>query len=231
MLQFLIRWIELIFPQTCVVCNDLLRYTEKHVCTACLLDIPQIYMHNKLHNPLEELLWGQVHFARASAYMYYNSQSPYSHIILSFKYHNNYKAAIFMGELFGRELLKSGFLETIDCIIPLPLHKKKEKLRGYNQSYYIAVGIARVSGIAIEHKAVVRTIHTSTQTKKSKEERLHNVKDIFFVEQPERIAQKHVLLLDDIITTGATCISCGESILNQANVKQLSIAALGLATI
>lgn len=223
------RWLELLFPETCVVCNDVLRYSEKYMCTSCLSDIPQIYLHNKQHNPLEELLWGQLPFVRATSFMVYTKKSKYASILHTIKYKNHQQLGIAMGEMFGAELLRSGFMETIDAIVPVPLHSKRQRSRGYNQSSLLAQGISRVTCIPVIDTAVIRTKNTESQTRKNKEERTQNVAHIFEVAQPELIQKKHILLLDDVITTGATCLSCAESILEQGFVSNISVASLALA--
>lgn len=200
------------------------------MCTHCLSDIPQVYVHNKNHNPLEELLWGQIPFEQATSFMYYTKKSPYATILHTIKYKKNTNLGIYIGEMFGAELKSSGFLLTIDAIVPVPLHSKRERERGFNQSMVIAQGISNATQIPVLEHAVQRTKYTQSQTRKNKEERKQNVANIFEVTQPQLLENKHILLLDDVITTGATCISCAETILEQGFVKQLSVASLGLAT-
>lgn len=133
-----------------------------------------------------------------------------------------------MGELFAAELYSSGFLQDIDAIISVPLHKKRQQKRGYNQSEEIAKGIAHITAIPIITDSIKRVKHTETQTKKSKEERLENMNNIFSVTNPEILANKHIVLIDDVITTGATCISCANTILTSTENTQISIISLGL---
>ena len=126
-------------------------------------------------------------------------------------------------------LQKSGFLTGIDAIVPIPLHSKRQRKRGYNQSAVLAQGIANITGIAILENAVIRAVNTKTQTRKNKEERAQNVQGIFEVAVPSQLDGKHILILDDVITTGATCISCAETILRQSNAKSISFASIALA--
>lgn len=222
-------FLELFFPETCQVCGESLRYSEKIICTNCLSDIPRVYIHNKEHNPLEDLLWGQIPYAKATSFFNYTKKNPYAVLLHNLKYKNQQNIGIFLGEMFAVELQNSGFLEGVDVIIPVPLHKKRQHKRGYNQSAAIAKGISNISKIEVLENIVIRKINTKTQTTKSKEERKRNVANIFEVTNQEVLKDKHVLLLDDVITTGATCISCAESILEQGFVSNISIASIGLA--
>lgn len=222
-------FLELFFPETCEVCGESLRYSEKIICTNCLSDIPRVYIHNKEHNPLEDLLWGQIPYTKATSFFNYTKKNPYAVLLHNLKYKNQQNIGVFLGEMFAVELQNSGFLEGIDAIVPVPLHKKREHKRGYNQSSAIAKGIANISKIEVLENIVIRKINTKTQTTKSKEERKQNVANIFEVTNQEILKDKHVLLLDDVITTGATCISCAEAILEQGFIKNISIASIGLA--
>ncbi|HON52211.1 MAG TPA: ComF family protein [Bacteroidales bacterium] len=230
MVSIFTRWIELLFPETCVVCGNTLRYSEKQLCTHCLSDIPQVYIHNKNHNPLETLLWGQIPFVSATSFMLYTKKNKYASILHTIKYKKNKDLGIFIGEMFGKELVKSGFLHNVDAIVPIPLHKKREQERGFNQSTVIAQGISNISQIPVIDTAVMRIRYTESQTKKNKEERLRNVANIFEVTNYHVIQNKNILLLDDVITTGATCISCAETILEQGFIGTLRIASVALAT-
>jgi ComF family protein len=155
-------------------------------------------------------------------------KNQYAILLHNLKYKRQQNMGIFLGETFAAELLKSGFLDGIDAIVPVPLHNKRERNRGYNQSQIIAQGIANISKIEVLDSAVIRTVNTQTQTKKSKEERKQNVANIFEVANLDQLQGKHILILDDVITTGATCISCAETILEQGFVKEISIASIGI---
>lgn len=220
---------QLFFPETCEVCGNALRQGEHLLCTSCLLDIPQIYLHNKEHNPAEKMLAGQVPFVRATSFFNYQKHSNYAHLIHKLKYQNRDDIGVFLGEMFGVELQKSGFLDDIDGIVPIPLHPKRQRKRGYNQSEMIAQGIANITHIPIYDSAVIRVVNTKTQTKKSKNERAKNVQDIFQVADKNILENKHILILDDVITTGATCVSCAETILKNSNGSSISFASIALA--
>lgn len=223
------EFFQLFFPETCEVCNDSLRYGEHLICTDCILNFPQIYMHNLEHNPTEQLFIGQVPFLRATSFFNYQKHTGYAHLIHKLKYQHRDDIGVWLGEMFGVELQKSGFLDGIDVIVPIPLHRKREKKRGYNQSTVLARGIANITGVAILDTAVIRVVNTNTQTRKSKTERAKNVQDIFQVSNANALKNKNILIIDDVITTGATCVSCAKTILQNAEVASISFASIALA--
>lgn len=220
---------QLFFPETCEVCNNSLRYGEHLICTDCMLDLPKIYMHNKEHNPTEKHFVGQVPFVRATSFFNYQKNTKYAHLVQKLKYQHRDDIGIWLGEMFAIALQNSGFLDGIDAIVPVPLHPRRERKRGYNQSSVLAQGIANITPIEVLEGAVIRKIYTQTQTRKNKEERLQNVQEIFSVVNATSLENKHVLILDDVITTGATCLSCAETVLKESNVKAISIASIALA--
>ncbi|MFO7869378.1 MAG: ComF family protein [Bacteroidales bacterium] len=227
--SFFTRIFQLFFPENCVVCNDALRYSERVLCSSCLLDIPRVYFHNSERNPLEDLLWGHIPYVRASSLFYYYKEQTYASLIYDLKYKNRPDIGVFLGELFAAELDSARFFDGIDYIVPIPLHKKRLRTRKYNQSEKIAEGLSVYSNIPIASSLIQRTIHTKTQTQKNKEERMRNVSNIFKVTRPQDIHDKHILLVDDIITTGATTISCTQSLLEADSSVRVSIVSLGLA--
>ncbi len=220
---------QLFFPETCEVCNNSLRQGEHLICTDCLLDLPKIYLHNKEHNPTEKHFVGQVPFVHATSFFNYQKHTKYAHLVHKLKYQHRDDIGIWLGEMFAIALQNSGFLDGIDAIVPVPLHPRRERKRGYNQSSVLAHGIANIAHIEVLDGAVIRRVYTKTQTRKNKEERRQNVQGIFSVANPALLENKHVLILDDVITTGATCLSCAETVLKESNVKAISIASIALA--
>ena len=220
---------QLFFPETCEVCNNSLRHGEHLICTDCMLDLPKIYLQNKEHNPTEKCFVGQVPFVRATSFFNYQKRTKYAHLLHKLKYQHRDDIGIWLGEMFSVSLQKSGFLDGIDAIVPIPLHPRRERKRGYNQSRVLAQGIANVAHIQVLDGAVIRSVNTSTQTKKNKDERLENVQGIFSVANPSLLENKHVLILDDVITTGATCLSCAYTLLEESGVKAISFASIALA--
>lgn len=186
-------------------------------------------MHNLEHNPTEKLFIGRVPFIRATSFFSYQKHTNYAHLIHKLKYQHCDDIGTLLGEMCGVELQKSGFLSDVDALVPIPLHPRRERRRGYNQSEIIAQGISRVTGIPVLSDAVIRSIHTKTQTKKNKTERAKNVSGIFSVVDAAVLEGKHIVIVDDVITTGATCISCAETILQNAHTKGISFVSIALA--
>ena len=202
--------IDLIFPRTCLVCGELLSPQEKDICLDCLSKLPKI---EKIHlDEIEKVFWGKVTIERATSYMYYHKGSPYNNIIHNLKYKNRPEAGERLAFLAAREISETGFFDGIDAIVPLPLSKNKQRKRGYNQCDYIAAGLSRATGIPVIKGAVTRTTANETQTHKNRDERWKNVEGIFALADPTKLEGKHILLIDDILTTGATLANCAKTI-------------------
>jgi ComF family protein len=182
-------------------------------------------MHS--NNPVEKKFWGRIPVASAMSEFYFSKTSVIQNLIHEFKYKGNKKIGHYLGNMIGKSLINSNRF-PIDAIIPLPLFEKKEKKRGYNQAEILCYGISEELNIPVIKNNVIRMIHTETQTKKGRLERWTNVEKVFFVKHPESLENKHLLLVDDVITTGSTLEACGSKILKVKNVK-LSIATLAIA--
>ncbi len=164
-----------------------------------------------------------------SAYLSYKSTNDVKKLLHELKYKGNIDLGVEMGKWLGNALQKTTSFEDIDYIVPIPLHKARQKFRGYNQSEVLGIGLGEVMQLPMVTDAVVRERYNSTQTKKNRYERYINSKELFRVVQPEKLENKHVLLLDDVITTGSTIESCGEVLLDVDGLK-LSVASLAVAT-
>ena len=202
--------IDLIFPRHCYVCGEVLSRTEKDMCLNCLYSLPKV---EEIHrNEIEKIFWGKIDVERATSYIYYRKSSPYNNLFHMAKYRNRPEVAERLARLAAEELEASGFFDGIDAIVPLPLSKKKERKRGYNQCDYIAAGLSRATGIPVIKGAVVRPTSNETQTHKNRDERWKNVEGIFALADASLIEGKHILLIDDILTTGATLANCASAI-------------------
>ena len=177
-------------------------------------------------NPVEKLFWGKIPLERATSYFLYHKGSNFRHILHLLKYEGRSDIGRTMGRFIAEEIAGSGFFDGIDAIVPVPLHPRKLRARGYNQSECLASGIADVTGIELDVQAVKRCVHSQTQTRKSAYERWENVAGIFRVDHPERYAGKHILLVDDVLTTGSTVTACADAF---AGVEDLRISVLTLA--
>ena len=223
------KWIddlkELLFPRYCKVCGRRLMQSEQHLCIGCLLELPRTHYEQKPDNPLMQhfMEWPEV--VRATAHFYYNKEGKYSSLIHHLKYYDHPETGIFLGHLAAKELAASGFFEGIVLIVPVPLSKKKRRKRGYNQCDYIAQGISEATGIATNNRCIRRVVDTDTQTRKSSSERWKNTEGIFHVTDGTALKDKHILLVDDVATTGATLHACISAVLTVPNVR-ISVFAL-----
>lgn len=179
------------------------------------------------NNPLEKKFWGRLSLTSAMSEFYFSKDSIVQNMIHEFKYRGNKKAGHYFGNMIGRSLLSSNRF-NVDLIIPLPLFIRKEKMRGFNQAEILCNGIAETINKPVITKNLTRKIFTESQTKKHRIERWKNVEGIFHVNDPEFLEGKHILLVDDVVTTGATLEACGTEILKVIGTK-LSVATMAMA--
>jgi len=192
--------------------------------------IPRTNYHLKPDNLVEQLFWGRCMIEKAAAFSYYTRDSRIRRLIHQLKYKGVKEIGPELGRIYASTLKSSGFLDDIDIIIPVPLHPSKKRQRGFNQSDLISQGISDVSGIRVDTKLLVRKTVTKTQTRKSRFDRWTNVQDIFRVTDEKRLKDLHILLVDDVITTGATIEACANEILKAENTK-VTVAALAFSVI
>lgn len=212
------------FPQFCAACGKVLMQNEKVLCLGCLADLPSTGFHGDSDNEVACMFRGRVNIRSATAFMVFQKESRYRHIIHNIKYRGNFPAALEMGRMFGRELSETPF-GGVDIIHPVPLHRSRLRERGFNQSALIAGGMAEVLNITMENDLIIRRFRTATQTSKSRYERWENVKGTFRLRKKGAFAGKHVLLVDDVVTTGATLEACAMAVL-QDEGAEVSVAAL-----
>lgn len=220
---------DLLFPRLCPVCGKALNVGENHVCALCLAQLPLTHYDTIQFNPMEQLFAGKVPVERATGYFFYERGSRHAAILHGIKYHNQPLMGQWLARRFAAALKRNGWLDGIDAIVPVPLHKSKMALRGYNQSEYIARGIAAECGCAVEQLVVAVKRH-ETQTHKGLHERLLNTMGIYKASsKANRYAGKHILLVDDVVTTGATLLSCATALLQAVPDMRISIATLAVA--
>lgn len=219
---------ELLFPTRCPVCGGELPPGSRVVCTRCRYDIPLTGFWERSYNPLWERLSTFVPIEQASAFLYFLPGSGWRELIHRFKYHDAWRLARDMGVWYGHELRDCGLYADVDRIVAIPLHWRKRLQRGYNQAEYLAEGIARVLQIPVDRHSVQRIHNNPAQARHHRKERWDNVEGIFRVKHPERLAGHHLLLVDDVLTTGATLLSCAETILKAVPDCRLSVAVLAV---
>lgn len=219
-------FLSLFFPRYCIVCGRTLAKGEECLCTMCNINLPRTDYHLRKDNPVEKMFWGKIPLERATSFFFYRKGSDFRQILHQLKYGGQKGIGAIMGRYMAAELLASGFFDGVDIILPVPLHKKKQQIRGYNQSEWIARGIAAVTGISIDTESVVRQKNTETQTRKSSFERWENVEGIFELHHAQSLTGKHVLIVDDVLTTGATTVECASCL---AEIEGIRISILTLA--
>jgi len=226
----MINWIwsffNLVFPSYCVVCNHKMNSLKESVCVKCLCNLPVTTYHLSKDNEIEKYFWGIFPIERATAYFYFAKGSDFQNILYRIKYYGNQQLARKMGRDAANYLLSANFFDGIDLIIPVPLHKSKEKKRGYNQSEWIAKGISEITGIEVSVNLLSRIKLTSTQTRKNIWERWENMESAFVLDDNKSLAGKHILLVDDVLTTGATICACAMAF---DKIKKIKISVFTLA--
>jgi ComF family protein len=219
---------ELLFPKLCVVCGDRLIEQEQHICLRCLHHIPRTNFHKHPDNPVSQLFYGRVPIEYATSFYYFSKGSKYQALLHHLKYKGMKELGEEVGKHFGIDLLQSAEFSSVDLICPVPLHPKKEKKRGYNQSSWIARGMATQMQKELCENNLRRVTPTETQTRKGRFERWQNVEGIFELTDPAAFSGKHILLVDDVVTTGSTLEACAQAILSKTNAR-VSIATLATA--
>lgn len=226
--QLLSYLTELLFPRLCVVCGDKLIEQEQWICLNCVHHIPRTNFHLDRDNPVARLFYGRANIENATSFFYFSKGSNYQTLLHDMKYKGMKELGKEIGKHFAIDLQQSPEFRSVDIICPVPLHPSKEEKRGYNQSWWIASGIAQQMTKELSSDNLLRTTATETQTRKSRFARWQNVEGIFEVSNPEAFLGKHILLVDDVVTTGATLEACAAAILSATNAK-VSIATLATA--
>lgn len=222
-------FIALVYPRICAGCNEVLLKHENTLCTHCLIQLPHTHFEKQKGNPVEKLFWMKINLATATSAYFFSKKSRIQRIIHAFKYHDKPQVAHFMGNLMGQKLLHIHQSTPFDVIIPVPLHPLKKRLRGYNQAEKIADGISEVLHIPVDLKSIARKTANKTQTNKGLYDRWTNVNSIFILNPQHDLTNKHVLLVDDVITSGATIEASAKPLSTISNIK-LSVTSLALAT-
>ena len=201
---------------------------EEVLCVRCQADLPRVRTISFEENDIARIFWGLVPIEKGISFFHYTPHSPHSRILFELKYHNHPEVGKTMGRMMAEELKATNFFNGIDLIVPIPLSRKKERQRGYNQSDWIAWGISEATGIPTDTTSVVRTKSNPSQTTLDHRQRRENVRDIFAVRHPGNLEGRHILLVDDVITTGATMLSCAEAIARACRVR-FSVLSLAWA--
>lgn len=227
---------RVLFPRVCANCGCTLVGGERYLCMECEVAMPRTDFHLRPdENPLHHRLLGSLEplprgvprlmVERAAALFFYIRGNPYTELIKRAKYHRQPEIDLYLARRYAAEILPSGFFEGIDAVMPVPMHWRKQMRRGYNQADYVARGVAEAAGLPVLHNLYARSPH-DTQTRKSQTERTINVAGIFAVEHPDALSHRHILVVDDVITTGATLLSCCQALHYAAPTARISVLAL-----
>ncbi len=217
-----------VFPYRCTVCGRRLATGEKHLCTGCYMQLPFTRLRGERGNVIERLFWEKIPIRRANAFIKYIPGTDSSRAVKQMKYGNRPELGLYFGRAMALELLGTDFFNGVDVIVPVPLHRSKQHRRGYNQSERLAAGIGEITGLPVRRDLVERVRNTDTQTKKTHDERRRNMAGAFRLVKAAEAGGKHILLVDDVITTNATLLACAEALM-QAGGVSFSILTLGVA--
>lgn len=220
--------LHLFYPHLCAGCKSDLLSVHDPICPLCIASLPETGFEKIVDNPVEKTFYGRIPLKAATAAYYFSKGSALQHIIHALKYEKNQKAGLVLGRLLGNQLKHETRFNEAYVLIPVPMHPAKQKQRGYNQAAVIAKGISKVTGWPLCEDAVIKPIQTDTQTKKGRNDRWENMRAGFQIKHSSVLQNKQILLVDDVLTTGATLEACGHCILH-ANPASLSAATIAWA--
>lgn len=227
-MSFINDFLSLIYPRYCEACANTLFRHERYICNYCKLNLPKSRYHQHEENELYQVFAGRIPVVKAASFYLYEKSGKIQKLLQAIKYQDQKELGEFLGELYGAELQAEKAFDDIDCILPIPLHAYKLKLRGYNQSEYFANGLSKSLNKPLDITSLKRVVDTATQTKKHKYQRWENVEGIFELDKAHEFAHKHVLLVDDVVTTGAT-IEAAWLALKEVEGIKISVASIAFA--
>ena len=220
--------LSLFYPRLCVACGDALQQNEQHLCLHCMMHLPETNFHKTHDNTLMNIFAGRVKVEEVASLLYYKKGNNVQHILHALKYKGQKEIGSFLGEYYGKMLALEPRFQSVDCIVPIPLHPKKQRKRGYNQSEWFAKGLSAGMGKPYRTDILTRAQFTETQTKKSRFNRWENVKEVFVATEDNSVRGLHLLVCDDVLTTGATMEAAIQQLLTLPDVK-VSVVTLATA--
>jgi len=198
----------LFLPRRCAGCDTGLMRFERSLCSGCLRDLPRSRFHDDAQNPVERLFWGKAQLESASAFLLFSNSGMVQRMLHRIKYAHDREMGLVLGRLMAQDLLTSSRFKDVDTFMPVPLHRRKERMRGFNQSQVLVDGMRQVWDLPSTGRELMRVVRTPSQTKRGRLDRWLNVKEAFQLPDPEALRDRHVLLVDDVVTTGATIEGC-----------------------
>ena len=217
--------LHLFAPHQCAGCRSDIMSRQQVLCMHCINRLPVTSFHYHHDNPVEKIFWGRMDVTAAASYLYFSKDSILQHIVHEIKYKGNNELGLFMGRKLGEALLQAKRFNDIEALVPLPLFSARERKRGYNQAFLLCQGMKEVLSLPVLNKVIRRQTSSETQTTRNRIERWLNMQGRFELMQPDAISGKHILLVDDVITTGATLEACGQELLTAADTR-LSIMTM-----
>lgn len=199
--------VSLLYPRLCLMCQAQVQQDD-HICLSCETELPRTDYHSLAENPITEKFYGRLNLRFGAAYLIFSPGNKTQDLIHALKYQDKPILGQIFGKEYGQLIQQSSVCPKADCLIPVPLHPRKQHLRGYNQSEWIARGLSEGMGIPVDNQTLIRSKFTETQTRKSRMSRLNNMESAFSVSHPEDFKYKHAIIVDDVLTTGATLESC-----------------------
>ena len=219
---------SLIFAESCMICGEHVDASMHSICPKCRYDIPTTNFLTTEGNPVKERISTFVPIVQGSSFIYYAGDSLWRTMIHRFKYGGKWQIAYNMGRWYGAELKASGLYDDIDIVVPIPLHPLKTLKRGYNQSTYLAEGIAMELGKTVDRRSTCRVRNNPAQARNHRQERWTNAENLFKVKHPHKLNGKHILVVDDVLTTGATLISFIHTLEASLPDSRISVATLAV---
>jgi len=228
MLLLLDDLLSLFYPRLCAGCQTPLVKGEEVLCLGCMADLPKTGFEKTIDNPVAQIFWGRADIRLATSFCTFDKGGVMQHLMHQLKYKGSKEVGEKLGRLFGYDLIRSAPYREVELLVPVPLHPKRESKRGYNQSAEIGKGMSASMGIPMLNSTLIRNHYSDTQTNKGRFERWENVRELFSVRQPELLEGKHLLLVDDVVTTGATLEACALEVLKIPGTT-VSVATIACA--
>lgn len=221
--------LRVLYPIACPGCGEMLLTNEVDLCVQCQMSLPLTHFSNTPFNLTEQRITGRFPYASATSYMYYQGCTISRPIVHAIKYHDNIRLARTLGRRMGLDLIQSGRFDDVELIIPIPLHPRKQHQRDYNQSEELCRGISEITHLPVITNNLYRNRYTNTQTHLSASERFINMHEVFSIRHPKQLHNRHILIVDDVITTGATIEAACKPLLTIPGIT-ISIATLAIAS-
>ncbi|MBO4281574.1 MAG: ComF family protein [Bacteroidales bacterium] len=228
--RWLADFLSLFYPNYCYACGRKMPKSSRCICPECELHLPRTDYPFRSPNPMEQLFWGRVQVEAAAAYLHFRKGGSVQSIVHALKYGDRPEIGRYFGRLLGEALCAHAVFSQAEALVPIPLHPKKQRVRGYNQSEEIAEGMREAMGLPVWSRVLLRTVATDTQTKRSVYQRWENVQTVFRVASPSEVEGRHLILVDDVVTTGATLEAAAQTLKSVPGVR-VSMAALAVDTL